>query len=183
DSIRNLEIRKREQSLTKQKDLQRSIDKYKAEQSFQNQISKQLQEEREILSKREIKISERDDELEHREKRKEEAFKVLGEAQKLLEKGNYEKVIELYQLATNIFAEIQWYDEVEKIGNAIVEIENKNRETGIKKQRDMLALIEKEREDRAFQESTIKEMKAQREKLKQKEITFRTKNHKRRSWD
>ncbi len=173
DSIRNLEIRKREQSLTKQKDLQKSIDRYKAEQSFQEQISKQLQEERERLSKREIKIRERDAELEHRERRKEEAFKVLGEAQKLLEKGNYEKVIELYQLATNIFAEIQWYDEVEKIGNAIVEIENKNRETGIKKQRDMLALIEKERVDRAFQESTIKEMRAQREKLKQKEITFR----------
>jgi hypothetical protein len=90
-----------------------------------------------------------------------------------LEKGNYEKVIELYQLATNIFAEIQWYDEVEKIGNAIVEIENKKRETGIKKQRDILALITKEREDRAFQEIAIKEMKAQREKIKQKEITLR----------
>jgi hypothetical protein len=173
DSIRELESRKKEQSLTKQKDLQRSIDKYKAEQSFQEQISKQLQEERERLSKKEIKLRERDAELEHRERRKEEAFKVLGEAQKLLEKGNYEKVIELYQLATSIFAEIQWYDEVENIGNAIVEIENKRRDTGIKKQRDTLALIKKEREDRAFQEITIKEMKVQREKLKQKEITIR----------
>ena len=173
DSIRNLESRKREQSLMKQKDLQRSIDRYKAEQSFQEQISKQLQEERDSLSKKQIKLRERDAELEHRERRKEEAFKVLGEAQKLLEKENYEKVIELYQLATNIFAEIQWYDEVENIGNAIVEIENKKRETGIKKQRDMLALIKKEREDRAFQEITIKEMKVQREKLKQKEITLR----------
>ncbi len=173
DSIRNLESRKREQSFRKQKDLQRSIDRYKTEQSFQKKISKQLREERERLSKREIKIRERDAELEHRERRKEEAFKVLGEAQKLLEKGNYEKVIELYQLATNIFAEIQWYDEVEKIGNAIVEIENKKHETIIKKQRETLALIEKEREDRAFQESTIKEMKAQREKLKQKEVIFR----------
>jgi len=173
DSIRELESRKKEQSLMKQKDLQRSIDRFKTEQSFQEKISKQLQEERERLSKKEIKLRERDAELEHRERRKEEAFKVLGEAQKLLEKGNYEKVIELYQLATNIFAEIQWYDEVEKIGNAIVEIENKKRETGIKKQRDMLALIKKEREDRAFQEISIKEMKAQREKLKQKEITIR----------
>ena len=173
DSIRNLEIRKKEQSLTKQKDLQRSIEKYKAEQSFQKQISKQLQEERERLSKKEITLRERDAELEHREKRKEKAFNILGEAQKLLEKGNYEKVIELYQLATNIFAEIQWYDEVEKIGNAIVEIENKKRDTGIKKQRDTLALIKKEREDRAFQEITINEMKVQREKLKQKEITLR----------
>ncbi len=173
DSIRELESRKKEQSLTKQKNLQRSIDRYKTEQSFQKQISKQLQDERGRLSKKEIKLRERDAELEHRERRKEEAFKVLGEAQKLLEKGNYEKVIELYQLATNIFAEIQWYDEVEKIGNAIVEIENKKRETGIKKQRDILALITKEREDRAFQEIAIKEMKAQREKIKQKEITLR----------
>ncbi len=173
DSIRNLESRKKEQSLMKQKDLQRSIDRYKAEQSFQEQISKQLQEERDSLSKKQIKLRERDAELEHRERRKEEAFKVLGEAQKLLEKENYEKVIELYQLATNIFAEIQWYDEVENIGNAIVEIENKKRETGIKKKRDMLAFIKKEKEDRTFQEITIKEMKVQREKLKQKEITLR----------
>ena len=173
DSIRNLESRKKEKSLMKQKDLQRSIEKYKAEQSFQEQISKQLQEERERLSKKEIILRERDAELEHRERRKEEAFNVLGEAQKLLEKGNYEKVIELYQLATNIFAEIQWYDEVEKIGNAIVEIENKKLDTGIKKQRDTLALMKKEREDRAFQEITIKEMKVQREKLKRKEITLR----------
>ena len=56
DSIRELESKKKEQSLTKQKDLQRSIDRYKAEQSFQEQISKQLQDERERLSKKEIKL-------------------------------------------------------------------------------------------------------------------------------
>ncbi|GAG08949.1 unnamed protein product, partial [marine sediment metagenome] len=158
-SIRELENRKRDQSIADQKEMQKSIEKYKTEQQFQEQMSRQHQQERERLRKREIVLRDQKAELEFREKRKEEAFKILDEAQKLLEKGDYEKTIELYQEATNIFANIQWYDEMERIGNAIIEIENKKRNAEIKKQREIENLIIKEREDREFQEKLISEMK------------------------
>lgn len=170
NSIRNLEIRKRDQALANQKEMQKSIEKYKTEQQFQEQMSKQLQQEREKLREREIKLRDQKAELEYREKRKEQAFKILDEAQKFLERGEYEKTIEMYQEVTNIFAGIQWYDEMERIGNAIIEIENKKRNAEIKKQREIEKQIKREREDREFQEKVISEMKIKKEQLLQREI-------------
>jgi len=169
-SIRELENRRREQSTADLREMQKSIERYKTEQQFQEQMSRQLQQERERLRKREIMLRDQKAELEYREKRKEEAFNILDEAQIILEKGDYEKTIELYQDATNIFAGIQWYDETERIGNAIIEIENKKRNAEIKKQREIENLIKKEREDREFQDKIISEMKIKKEKLKQREI-------------
>ncbi len=170
NSIRELENRKREQLLTKQKEMMKSIEKFKVEQQFQEQISKQLRLEREQLKEKKILLRDHNAELMHREKRKDEAFRILENAHVYLEKGNFDKAIEFYQQVTGIFAEIQWYDEMERIGNAIIEIENKKRDVNLKKQRDMEILIKKEREDREFQEKVINEMNAKRKKLEEREI-------------
>ncbi|NVM45474.1 MAG: hypothetical protein HWN79_11210 [Candidatus Lokiarchaeota archaeon] len=169
NSIRDLEIRKRDQAIAEQKEMQKSIEKYKTDQQFQEHMSKQLQQERERLRKKEIRLRDQKAELEYREKRKEYAFRILDEAQPFLEKGDYEKTIEIYQEVTNIFAGIQWYDEMERIGNAIIEIENKKRNAEIKKQREIEKQINREREDREFQEKVISEMKIKRDQLKQRE--------------
>ncbi|NVM18550.1 MAG: hypothetical protein HWN80_12615 [Candidatus Lokiarchaeota archaeon] len=170
NSIRKIEIRKKEQSIANQKEMQKSIERYKTEQHFQEQMSNQLQQERERLRKREIVLRDQKAELEYRENKKAIAFKILDEAQTFLEKGDYEKTIEIYQEVTNIFAGIQWYDEMERIGNAIIEIENKKRNAEIKKQREIENQIKKERDDREFQEKIISEMKLKKEKLKQREV-------------
>jgi len=170
NSIIELENRKREQIFSKQKELKRSIEKFKVEQQFQEQISKKLQLEKENLKQKKILLRDQKAELMHREKRKDEAFKILEDAHIYLEKGDFDKTIEFYQQVTSIFAEIQWYDEMERIGNAIIEIENKKRNNNLKKQRDVEILIKKEREDREFQEQIIKEMNAKRKKLEEREI-------------
>ncbi|MFX1288091.1 MAG: hypothetical protein ACFFFY_06000 [Promethearchaeota archaeon] len=170
NSIRDLEKRKRDQSIANQKEMQKSIEKYKTEQLFQEQMSKQLQQEREKLRRREIMIRDQKAELEYREKRKEEAFNILDQTQFFLERGDYEKTIEMYQDVANIFASIQWYDEMERIGNAIIEIENKKRTAEIKKQKEIENIIKREREDREFQEKVVNQMKIKKEKLKQREI-------------
>ena len=169
NSIRDLEIRKRDQAIAEQKEMQKSIEKYKTDQQFQEQMSRQLQQERERLKNREIRLRDQKVELEYREKRKDDAFRILDEAQPFLERGDYEKTIEMYQDVTNIFASIQWYDEMERIGNAIIEIENKKRNAEIKKHREIEKQINREREDREFQEKVISEMKIKKEKLKQRE--------------
>ena len=170
NSIRELENRKLEQSLRKQKDLMKSIEKFRVEQQFQEHVSKQLQLEKERIKEKKIFLRDQKAELMHREKRKDEAFKILEEAHIYLEKGDYNKAIEFYQQVTGIFAEIQWYDEMERIGNAIIEIENKKRDTNLKKQRDMEILIKKERENREFQDTIIKEVNAKRKKLEVRDI-------------
>jgi len=170
NSIRELENRKREQVFSKQKEMMKSIEKFKAEQQFQEQISKKLQLEKENLKQKKILLRDQKAELMHREKRKDEAFKILEEAHFYLEKGDFDKTIEYYQQVTSIFAEIQWYEEMERIGNAIIEIENKKRDANLKKQRDMEILIKKEREDRSFQEKIIKEMNIKRKQLEERDI-------------
>ena len=170
NSIRELENRKREQAFSKQKDMMKSIEKFKVEQQFQEQISKKLQLEKESLKQKKILLRDQKAELMHREKKKDEAFKILEDAHFYLEKGDFDKTIEYYQQVTSIFAEIQWYDEMERIGNAIIEIENKKRDATLKKQRDTEILIKKEREDRGFQEKIIKEINIKRKQLEEREI-------------
>jgi tetratricopeptide (TPR) repeat protein len=170
NSIRELENRKREHLLAKQTDMAKSIEEFKVEQQFQEQVSKQHQIERESLKKKKILLRDQKTELIYREKKKDEAFKILEDAHVYLEKGDFDKTIEIYQQVTSIFAEIQWYDEMERIGNAIIEIENKKREANLKKQRDMEILIKKEREDREFQQKIIEEMNIKRKKLEQRDI-------------
>ncbi len=148
----------------------KSIEKFKIEQQFQEQISEKLRLEKESLKQKKILLRDQKAELMHREKRKDEAFKILEDAQIYLEKGDFDKAIEFYQQVTGIFAEIQWYDEMERIGNAIIEIENKKRDASLKKQRDTEIIIKKEREDREFQEKIIKEMNAKRKRLEEREI-------------
>jgi len=150
--------------------LTKSIEKFKVEQQFQEQISKKLQLEKENLKQKKILLRDQKAELMHREKRKDEAFKILEDAHVYLEKGDFDKTIEFYQQVTGIFAEIQWYDEMERIGNAIIEKENKKRNANLKKQRDMEILIKKEREDREFQDKIIKEVNAKRKKLEERDI-------------
>lgn len=169
-SIIELENRKREHLFTKQKELKKSIEKFKVEQQFQEQMSKQLQLERERLKNKEILLRDQKAELKHREKRKDEAFKILEDAHIYLEKGEFDKAIEFYQQVTGIFAEIQWYEEMERVGNALIEIENRKRDAKLKKQRDMEILIAKERDDRDFQEKIIKEMNIKRKKLEERDI-------------
>jgi hypothetical protein len=170
NSIRELENRKREQLFSKQKELTKSIEKFKVEQQFQEQISKKLQLEKENLKHKKILLRDQKAELMHREKKKDEAFKILEDAHVYLEKGDFDKTIEFYQQVTGIFAEIQWYDEMERIGNAIIEIENKKRDANLKKQRDIEIIIKKEREDREFQDKIIKEVNAKRKKLEERDI-------------
>ncbi|MFX1407393.1 MAG: hypothetical protein ACFFBW_10575 [Promethearchaeota archaeon] len=173
NAIFELEQRKKEIELKKQKDLQKSIEKFKSEKEFQEKIARQMQVERERLKSKEISLREREKEIEYREQRKQEAFQILEDAQHYINKGDYEKTIELYNTANNIFAEIHWYDEVEFIGKAIIEIENKKREEELKKQRNLYVQLEKDKQEKAFQQKIINDMKIQKEQLKQRQVELK----------
>jgi len=170
NAINELEERKRSDVELKQRELKKSIERQKADMQFQDQISSMLKEERKKLHQSEIKLREREQELDYREKQKEKAFEILDSAQVELQKGDYDKTVELYQNAMSIFAEIQWYDEVELIGKSILEIRNRKREAEIKIQRDLQLMLKKEQEDNEFHQKIVNEMKIQKQKLQQKQL-------------
>ena len=66
-----------------------------------------------------------------REKRKEEGFKILEEAQNFLSLGEFDMAIESYRKVSEIFAQIQWVEELPLIKQAISDIEIKKKEKEI----------------------------------------------------
>jgi len=173
NAIFELERRKEDLAIIKQKDLQKSIENFNAERKFQEKIAREMRLERERLKQKEIRLKEREKELKYREERKQLAFKILEDAQSFLNQGNFDKTLELYHDATNIFAGIQWYDEVELIGKAIIEIENNRRELELKKQKTLQILLKKEQEEREFQEKIAQEMNVHKKKLEQRKIILK----------
>jgi len=175
-SIKELENMKNEIEIKKQKDIQREIERQKEEYDFHERITTQLRTEREKLRKKEVKIREKDKELEYRQKRKEDAFKILDQAQKCINEANFDKAIEYYHIVANIFAEIQWYDEVEFIGNAIIEIENQKRDLILKNQGELQKKLDREKREKEFQINIVDKLKLQKEMFKQKALKLRDKN-------
>lgn len=173
NAIHELENKKREQEISKQKKLERSIQQYKEDQKFQELMARKLAQEREALRKKQITLKEQKQELEYREKRRLQAFNILEESELYLAQGDYKKVLEQYSKVANIFAEIQWYDEVELIGTAIIEIEHKKRQYELEKQKEMQKLLENERKEREFQMTIAKAMEEEKLKYKQRELILK----------
>jgi hypothetical protein len=169
-SIEEIERRKKESLLTRQKVLQEAIEREKEEREFQTEITTQLQIERENLKQKEIILRLRERELEYRENRKDEAYKILDEAQNYVINGEYDNAIETYHRVANIFAEIQWDNEISLIQQSIIEIENKKREAQIQKQKEFQAILESEREERLFQERMSKAMQEHIREMKEREV-------------
>ena len=169
-SIREIEDLQRDQRILKQKKMQEALEREKKEEEFQKQITKYLQQEREKLKKQEIELKERENELKYREERREAGFKLLEEAQDIVKQGNFDKAIEIFQYATNFFAEANWQNEIAIIQNSIIEIENRKREAELQKQIKLQSDFEREKQEKAFQELITREMKVHSERLKEKEI-------------
>ncbi len=172
-SIKELEEKKNELMLSKQKEMQTLIEREKQEREFQTQLANQLRLEREKLRQKEITLREHERELEYRETRKNEAFKLLDEAQNYIKKGDFDNAIEIYHQLANVFAEIQWNNEINLIQNSIIEIENKIREAQMQKQKDFQEALEKERNERIFQEDMSMAIQKHMEKLKEQEVIIR----------
>jgi tetratricopeptide (TPR) repeat protein len=104
----------------KQYEVQQKLEKKeKFELEFQSQIVNQLNKERERIKQKEIVLKDKEKELIYFEKRKNVAFEFLDSAINFIKKKEYEDAIIAYQNAGNIFAEIQWKDEVSVIENSM----------------------------------------------------------------
>lgn len=172
-SINELERKIREQKELKQKHIQKEIERNRQEKEFQNQITKQLQIERDKIRARDIKLREREKELEYQEKRKNDAFKLFEEADLHIKQGKLDEAIEIYRKTLNIFAEIHWHDEINLIQSSIIELERRKQTNELQAQKKMEATIERDRLEREFQTQVSHQMNAHRDNLKKREIVYR----------
>jgi len=166
DSIIEIENKKREAELQEQIKLQATLERDKQEKAFQKLVTFEIKSRQEKLKKQEIIIREREKEISFREKKKEEAFSLLDEAQKLVSDNNYDAVLEIYYKVLNLFAQIQWKEEIPILKEAIHDIEEKRREEILFKQKQLQKTIKREVDDKAFIERII----YQREREKQEAL-------------
>ncbi|MFX1385870.1 MAG: hypothetical protein ACFE9M_01520 [Promethearchaeota archaeon] len=152
NAIIAVEDKKRENELRKQRELQLALEKEKQEKIFQEKLIREMRTQREELKKKEITLREKEKELAYREKKKDEAFNLLEKAQEFFSQGKFDEAIGFYRNVTNIFAQIQWRDEIPIINKAIQDIEEKKREQIILKQKSLSDAIEREKADFAFME-------------------------------
>ncbi|MFX1500275.1 MAG: hypothetical protein ACFFDH_04840 [Promethearchaeota archaeon] len=173
ESIREVEELQRNQNIIQQRKLQDAIERQKKEEEFQKQVNRYLQQEKEKLKKREVELMEQEKLAKYREERSIAGFKLLEEAQDNVKSGNFDDAIEILRYAINFFADINWQNEINLIQNSIIEIENKKREAEIQNQIKIQEEIEREKQERLFQDYITKEMKTQQEKFKKREIILR----------
>lgn len=171
--IRDLENKKKERRLLSLKEREDGLKREKETKEFQAKISEQLREEREKLREKEITVREYEKEVKYREKQKDKAFKILDDAQKLTISGDIDGAIEKYEVASIIFAEIQWDDELALIQNAIRDLENKKKERELWEQKTREELLKREQETQEFQNMIAKELRIEREKLRESQIALR----------
>lgn len=162
NAIVEIENRKKEAEIQNQIRLQTKIEREKREKAFQESIKKEMKVQHEKLKQGEIYLRERENELAYRERRKEEAFKLLEKAQDFLSYKKFDDTIQIYHNVANIFAQIQWTEEIPIIQEAIHSIENKKRENELNKQKLLKMAIRKETEEKTF----VERIKYQKEREK-----------------
>ncbi|MFX1257853.1 MAG: hypothetical protein ACFFAN_08340 [Promethearchaeota archaeon] len=172
-----LSIKEKKQYFAKsESELQKIKQEKKQDESdFRKLMAEQLSKDREKLKKRKFDLHVREDDFKIRERQKSKGLKFLDAAQEYLEERDYDKAIYAYQNARNLFAEIQWTEELPTIEKMIKKIESKKNELKISKHQQMKDRIKVHKKENLFQEQLLKQLHLEKEKLSQKAINIRRK--------
>ena len=175
EMISKIQEKKREEDLNRFKELEAKIKRDKEEELFQEEILKKIELEKQKMRVKQEKLKKEEELKLLQEQEKEEAFNALEEAQRQIEQENYDEAVKLYCKTIDIFTRIQWDEEIGLIQKSILAVEDKKREANIRKQQELQLSIEREKEEKIFQENIIREMRIHHNELTRKEITIREK--------
>ncbi|MEJ2267936.1 MAG: hypothetical protein P8X70_02580, partial [Nanoarchaeota archaeon] len=173
ESIQVLIMKQNEQQTSQKRHLEQNLKIEKENSEFNRIIAEQSQLERERLLKQQIELREREEELKFREIRKNDAYNKIDEANELVEVGKFEEAKRLYLEVENIFAEIQWIDEIDIIHNSIIEIEKRKWDNIVRKQKELQEELYYEKLIQDFQNQIALQTQVEEEKIREKEITLR----------
>ncbi|MCJ7648021.1 MAG: hypothetical protein MUP85_05370, partial [Candidatus Lokiarchaeota archaeon] len=104
---------------------------------------------------------------------KDQAFNLMDTANNLVEQGKFDDAIDIYLQIEEIFAEIQWLDELNLIRSSVIEIRMKKQKALMDKQQELQEKIKNEREESEFQRQISNQNVAEQEKLKKREIMIK----------
>ena len=171
EMIQKIKMKQKEQVELRQKEKELQIKRQLEEEAFQREIAHQVALEREKMIVKEIEIETQENIRAYREKRRDEVFKILDEAELLIKRGNLDLSIETYRKAALYLTEIQY--PVDAIYEMIRKLHIRKIEEEQMRQREIEAATQRELEYRRFQEEITQELKREEKRLKEKEIMLR----------
>ncbi|MFX1276530.1 MAG: hypothetical protein ACFFAT_16010 [Promethearchaeota archaeon] len=167
-SIKTLELKIKQNNLFKQEQLQKEIERLNEEKRFQKQIAKELMIEKSKQRQKEMLLKEKEEVQQHAELKRQEAFKILENAELDIRRGNYDKTIEMYRNAELILNEIQY--PVIIIQEMIQKIESMKAKQEKLKEREKELKIQLKKEEANFQKQIAENNIKEKERLRQRQI-------------
>jgi len=161
--ISKIHEKKKEQEILKQKKIEQQLQKEKVYKEFQETIAESFKNERERLKAKTIQIKKRERIQEELEKRRQQAFTILDEAESFINSVDYDRAIERYRKAELILNELHF--STDAIKNMMVKVLNLRKQKEEEKELELQRDLERIEEERSLQ-ALIEERKRQ-EKEKQ----------------
>ncbi|MBN1214937.1 MAG: hypothetical protein JXA99_05780 [Candidatus Lokiarchaeota archaeon] len=167
-SISEVKEKKRELDEIKNRQMEEKIRKLKEEEEFQKRINEQMVIERKEIQKKEVQLREREKSIQLQEVEKDKALNLLEQAQDIVERGDYDKALELYFNSKTILNQINYPTHL--IDEMISKVQEQKRRDQIEKQRNFELQQKRQLEDKEFQTRIAKEFDNKRIKLQEKQI-------------
>jgi len=184
EMIQKVQEKRREQQLQKQKDLDIQLAKEKQEWEIQQNLAENLRKEQERLRIKKIQIEEMAEVKSKLERRRQDAFKILDEAENVLKKSDYTSAIRLYRKAELILNELNFptasiKNMVQKVTQMMKqreeeeELKFQQELQKVEEEKDLQLLIdERQRQEREKKRAQLLAIQ-EREKAIQEEVSIR----------
>ncbi|MBD3216381.1 MAG: hypothetical protein GF311_27455 [Candidatus Lokiarchaeota archaeon] len=182
--IVQIKEKQRARDFERQSQLQEKIEHEQRENYFRRYMAKRMEEEKQQLMEKKIRVENFEARRQSVENKKKEAFELLDEAESLTQQEQFESAIEYYKKAQLILNQIHFpTDSIDEMINRLMEIEEEKQKERIKTYQRELEHIEKEKilkdlmEKRKAQEAERKRAKQialrERERLIQEQKSLR----------
>ncbi len=168
EMIYKIQEKNKEEWLNKQKELEYNLKKEKENFKFQHKLAESIRINDIKLREKEIGIQKQREIQEYMEKRREEAFNLLEEAETFMNQSQYDKSLEYYHAAELILNEIAF--PTDSIRELILKIQEKKREHQIQKKKELEQSMKREREEWKFQQKLAENLQVKKERLNVKEL-------------
>ncbi|MFW9818999.1 MAG: hypothetical protein ACFFE5_05265, partial [Candidatus Thorarchaeota archaeon] len=168
EMIHKVQERVKEDLIEKQKNLEWQLQHAQEQFKFQQQIAKNIRINDIKLRAKQKEIEKQKQTHAYMEKRKEESFNLLEEAEIYMKQLQYDKALEYYRAAELILNEIAF--PTDSIRELILKVQEKKREQQLEKQKALQLSLQKEREELIYQQKIVENLRLEQERLSQKEM-------------
>ena len=166
--LTKVQDKSREELMAKQIKLENNLRKEQENFEFQQQIKQNIRINEMKLKTRQIELDKQREYRIHAERRKEEAFNLLEEAEIFMIQSQYDKTLDYYRAAELILNEISF--PTEAIRKMIIKVQEKRRESHLQKQMELEKSLKREKQEHLIQQNIVAGLEIEKRRLANKQL-------------